>query len=81
LRVLLRSHLNAKNMINIYALPVIRYSSSVLKWPVSEFQYLDHRTRKLLTMSRALRPRADMDCLYMPRSHGGRGLKSVEDVV
>ena len=29
-------------------------------------------------MSRALRPKADVDCLYIPR---GRSLKSVEDVV
>jgi len=40
----LRSHLNARNMvfaINVYGLPVIRYSSPVLMWPVSELQYLD----------------------------------------
>jgi len=67
--------------INVYALPVIRYSSPVLMWPVSELQYLDCRTRKLLTMSRALHLRADVDRLCMPRSRGGRGLKSVEDVI
>jgi len=32
-------------------------------------------------MSRALHPRADVDHSYLPRSHGGRGLKNVEDVV
>ena len=56
--------------INAYSLPVNRYSSSVLKWPVSELQYLVRRTRKLLTMSRALCPKADVDRLYLPRSQG-----------
>jgi len=84
LKALLRSHLNARNMvcaINVYVLPIIRYSLPVLMWPVSELQYLDRRTRKLLTMSRALHPRVDVDHLYMPRCRGGRGLKNVEDVV
>jgi len=44
-------------------------------WPVSELQYLDRQTRKLLTMSRALHPRTDVDHLYMPRSRGVEALK------
>ena len=84
LKVLLNSQFNARNMvlaINAFVLPIVRYSASVINWSISELQSLDRRTRKQFTMSRAVHPRADVDRLYIPRYHGGRGLKSVEDVV
>jgi len=46
-----------------------------------ELRAMDRQTRKLLTISRGFHPRSDVDCLYLPRKKGGRGLKSVEDVV
>ena len=39
------------------------------------------RTRKLITMHKALHPRDDVDRLYVPRKEGGRGLASIEDSV
>ena len=42
---------------------------------------MDRKTRKLLTINRGLHPKSDVDRLYLPRKKGGRGLKSVEDVV
>ena len=39
------------------------------------------RLEKLLTLHRGLHPRSDVDWLYVSRKKGGRGLKSVEDVV
>ena len=42
---------------------------------------MDQRTRKLMTMHKALHPRDDVDRLYIPRKEGGRGLASIEDTV
>ena len=42
---------------------------------------MDQRTRKLMTMNKALHPRDDIDRLYVPRKEGERGLASIEDTV
>ena len=42
---------------------------------------MDQRTRKLMTMYKALHPRDDVDRLYVSRKEGGRGLASIEDTV
>ena len=42
---------------------------------------MDQRTRKLMTMHKALHPRDDVDRLYVSRKQGGRGLASIEDTV
>ena len=40
---------------------------------------MDQRTRKLLTMHKALHPRDNVDGLYISRWESGRGLASTED--
>ena len=40
---------------------------------------MDQRTRKLMTMHKALHPRDDVGRLYVSRKEGGRGLASIED--
>ena len=42
---------------------------------------MDQRTRKLMTMYKALHPRDNVDRLYVSRKEGGRGLASNEDSV
>ena len=42
---------------------------------------IDQRTRKLMTMHKALHARDDIDRLYASRKEGGRGLMSTEDSV
>ena len=42
---------------------------------------MDYRTRKPMTMHKALHPRDDVDRLYVSRKEGGRGLASIEDSV
>ena len=42
---------------------------------------MDQRTRKLMTMHKALHPRDDIDRLYVSRKERGRGLASIEDSV
>ena len=40
---------------------------------------MDQRTRKLMTMHKALHPRDDVDRLYVSRKEGRRGPTSIED--
>ena len=42
---------------------------------------MDQRTRKLMTIHKALHPRDDVYRLYVSRKEGGRGLTSIEDSV
>ena len=42
---------------------------------------MDQRTRKLITMHKALHPRSDIDRLYVSRKEEGRGLASTEESV
>ena len=42
---------------------------------------MDQRTRKLMSMHKALHPRDDVDRLYVSRKQGGRGLGSIENTV
>jgi len=84
LRLVLRSQLNSRNKfhaVNAYCLPVVRYAAGIIRWSVNDLKSMDRKTRKLLTIHRGLHPRSDVDRLYLPRKMGGRGLKSVEDVV
>ena len=42
---------------------------------------MDQRTRKVMTMHKALHPGDDVDRLYVSRKEGGRGLACIEDTV
>ena len=46
-----------------------------------ELKQMDQRTRKPMTMHKALHPRNDVDRLYVSRKEGGKGLASTEDSV
>jgi hypothetical protein len=84
LRKLLKSSLNGGNVIkavNTWAVAAVRYTAGILDWTLEELQNMDRKTRKLMTMNRALHPRADVDRLYLPRKSGGRGMMSIEEVV
>ena len=80
-RKLLETKLSSRNIIkgiNTWAVPLIRYSGPFLKWTRDELKQMDQRTRKLMTMHKALHPRDDVDRLYVPRKDGGRGLASIQ---
>ena len=62
-------------------MPRVRYSGPFLKWTSDENRKMDQRTRKLMTMHKALHSRDDVDRLYVPRKEGGRGLAGIEDSV
>lgn len=84
IRKILKSKLNGGNVVNAInsrAVSIIRYSAGIVKWTKDDLKKLDRKTRKLLTINKALHPQADVDRLYLKRAVGGRGLLSVEDCV
>ena len=83
-RKLLETKLNNRDLIkgiNTWAVPLVRYSGPFLKWTRDEPKQMDQRTRKLMTMHKALHTRDDVDRLHVSRKEGGRGLASIEDSV
>ena len=52
-----------------------------LKWTKDELKQMDQRTKKLMTMHKALHPRDDVDRLYIQGKEWGRGLANIEDSV
>ena len=75
-RKLLETKLNSRNLIkgiNALAVPLVRYCGLFLKWTREEIKQIDQKTRKLMTMHKALHPRDDVDRLYVSRKEGGRG--------
>ena len=78
---LLKIKLYSKNLIHTCAVSLVRYSGPFLKWTREKLKQMDQRTRKLMTMHKALHPRDDVDRLYVSRKEGGRGLTSIEDSV
>ena len=62
-RKLLESKLYSRNLIkgiNTWAVFLERYSGPFLKWAREELQQMDQRTRKLITMHKALLPGNDI---------------------
>ena len=80
----LETKLSNRNLIkgiNTWAVPLVRYVGPFLKWTRDELKQMDQRTRKLMTMHKALQPRDDVDRLYVSRKEGGRGLACIKDNV
>ena len=82
-RKLFQKKQNSRNLIkgiNTWAVDLERYSGPFFKWTREELKQMDQRTRKLMTMYKALHPRDEADRLYASRE-GGIGLASIEDSV
>ena len=76
-RKLLETKLSSRNLIkgiNTWAVPLVRYSGPFLKWTRDELKQIDQRTRKLMTMHKALHPRDNVDRLYVSRKEGEEDL-------
>ena len=74
-RKLLETKLSCRNLIKGI------YTWAVPLWTRNKHKQMDQRTRKLMTMHKALHPRDDVDRLYVSRKEGGRGLTSIEVIV
>ena len=66
---------------NTRAVLLVRYSGPFLKRTREEFKQMDQRTKKLMSMHKALHPGDNVDRLYVSRKEGGRGLASIEHSV
>lgn len=80
-RLVLDTELSANNKIQVtgsLALPVLRYCFGTINWH-RELQNLDRKTRKLLTIHGQHHPKAEVDCLYVPRKWGRRGQMKLEE--
>ena len=73
-RKLLKTNLCIKGTI-IWGFFLIRYIGPFLQWTRKVLRVMDQRTRKMMTIFKALHPRDDG--LYMSRKVRGRGLVSI----
>ena len=81
-RKVLETKLNGGNIIkgiNKWAVSLLRYSAAFIDWNCTKLTQPHRRTRKLMTMHNARHPKSNVDCLYIPRKEGGRGLEGVEE--
>ena len=84
MRKILETKLNGGNIItriNTWTISLLSYSTAFLDWTRGELEQMEMRTRKLMTMHRALNPKSDVARIYLSRKEGGRGLINVEDTV
>ena len=81
-RRLNETKLSCRNLmkgINTWAVQPVRYSGPFLKRTREYLKQLDQRTRKLMTMHKALNPRDYVDRLYASIKEGRGGLASIWD--
>ena len=84
LRKILKTKLNAGNLtkaVNTWAVTLFRYPAGIVHWTKEEVAKIDRKTRKMIRKYGGLHPKADVDRLHVSRELGGRGLKSVSDIV
>ena len=62
----------------MFAVPVLKPTYSTFDWTIQEIKNIDIKTRNVLSMTGNFHINSDVDCLYIPRSEGGRGLKAIQ---
>ena len=62
---------NTSQAIYTWAVPTTRYGEGIEQWTEEELEYLDRKSRKLITMHGGLHPRSNVQRLYIPRNDGG----------
>ena len=50
--------------INFRAVSIVKYEAGIVDWATEELKVIDRKTRKLMTIYRALHLHADVDRLY-----------------
>ena len=76
-----RSELSAFNkqiVHNCFALPVLTPTFGILGWTLQDVKDIDIHTHKILNMKSNFNRDNDIDRLYISRSMGGRGLRSIQ---
>ena len=72
------SAFNKQIVCNCFAVPVLTPTFGILDWAPQDVKDIYIRTRKILNMTSNFNRNSDIDCLYIPRSTGGRGLRSFQ---
>ena len=67
-----------KTIAHMFAVPVLKPTCGALDWTIQEIRNIDIEARKVLSMTGNFQINSDVDCLYIPRSEGGRGLKAIQ---
>ena len=78
------SELNGRNKTiahNTFAVPIITSSVGILDWTNKEVKDLDVMARKIISMNGGFHTASDVNRLYADRKKGGRGLRSIEDML
>ena len=70
---------NTIHTISAKAVSIIRYGAGIVEWIKNEVKAIDRKKRKLRTIYRSLRSKADVDRLYWKRKNGGKGLISAQE--
>ena len=65
--------------INFRAVSIVKYEAGIVDWAKEELKVMDRKTRKLMTIYRALHAQADVDRLYFKKSERERGMISTEE--
>ena len=74
-------HGNTIRATNSRAVPLVRYSTEILKWTKDELKVMDKKTQKIKTMNIMYHPQRDTDRLYIVRMERAQGLLSIVDCV
>ena len=65
---------------NSFCVPLLSYAFRLIPWTKKEISQIDVKNRKLLTAAYSHHPRSAVERIYLPRSAGGVGLISVENL-
>ena len=83
IKKIMKSELNSKNTINAinaYAVPSLSYGFQIIDWSITELESIDTSTRVMLQKHHMQHKQGDVTRLYVPRSHGGRGLINIKNL-
>ena len=78
----LKSKLNGRNIIlatNSREISIVRYRAGIISSTKMELEWLDWKTRELMTMYGAKYPKADVNRLDLERCEGEKNLIGLED--
>lgn len=67
--------------INSWVIPLLRYGAGLLKWTKQEFEWMDRKTKKVVTMYKLLHPKSDLARLYVQRPKEGKRIISCESCI
>ena len=62
----------------MFAVPLLKPTYGILDWTIQEIRNIDIKIRKVLRMTGNFHINSHVDCLYIPSSEGGRGLKAIQ---